>query len=197
MGLSKLKRLRNRLLPIYNREGSNGTPPGPLFILPHWQIGCALFILLSSFVFHDFHTSLTQMHFEARSQTVEISVRMFTDDLETALTRENGGKPVRLSGPVKPDQLLEKYVRRHFIVADARRKQRIYTYLGYEQEADAYWVYLEMPASGADTFRNIVIKQDILMDLFDDQVNLINIQYNQQKKTLVFRNNQPVQAVSL
>ena len=152
---------------------------------------------LLSFTLHDFHTSLTQMHFEAKAQTVEVSIRMFTDDLETALTRENGGKPVHLSGPVKPDQILEKYVRKHFIVADARRKQRTYTYLGYEQEADAHWVYLEMPASGADTFRNIVIKQDILMDLFEDQVNLINIQYNQQKKTLVFRNNQPVQAVSL
>ena len=147
--------------------------------------------------FHDFHTSLTQMQFEAKAQTVEVSIRMFTDDLETALTRENGGKPVRFGGPAKVDQLLEKYVRKHFIVADAQRKQRTWTYLGYEQEADAHWVYLEMPASGANTFRNIVIKQDILMELFEDQVNLINIQYNQQKKTLVFRNNQPVQAVSL
>ncbi|MEZ0538192.1 DUF6702 family protein [Fibrella arboris] len=156
-----------------------------------------LLLPLFSFHVHDFHTSLTQMQFDAKSQMVEVSVRMFTDDLETALTKENGGKLVNLSGPAKADQLLERYVRKHFVVADAQRKPRSYTYVGYEQEADAHWVYLEMPASGADTFKNIVIKQDILMDLFSDQVNLINIQYNQQKKTVVFRNNQPVQAVSL
>ena len=137
------------------------------------------------------------MHFDAKSQTVEISIRMFTDDLETALTRESGGKPVQFGGPVKLDPLLERYVRKHFIVADTQRKQRPYTYVGYEQESDAHWVYLEMPASGTDTFRNLVMKQDILMDVFGDQVNLVNIQYHQQKKTVVFRNNQPVQAVSL
>ena len=152
---------------------------------------------LTAFQLHDFHTSLTQMQFEAKSQTVEISIRMFTDDLETALTRENGGKPVQFGGPTRPDQLLERYVRRHFVVADSQRKPKPYTYVGYEQESDAHWVYIEMPASGSDTFKNIVIKQDILMDLFGDQVNLVNIQYQQQKKTVVFRNNQPVQAVSL
>lgn len=155
-----------------------------------------VFGILASFQVHDFHTSLTQMQFEAKSQTIEISIRMFTDDLETALTHENGGKPVHFGGPAKPDQLLERYVRKHFVVADAQRKPKPYTYVGYEQESDAHWVYIEMPA-GADPFKSIVIKQDILMDLFSDQVNLVNIQYQQQKKTVVFRNNQPVQAVSL
>ncbi|RYF71863.1 MAG: hypothetical protein EOO39_13185 [Cytophagaceae bacterium] len=153
--------------------------------------------VLAAFRLHDFHTSLTQMEFDVKSQTVEVSIRMFTDDLETALTQENGGKPVHFGGPTKPDQVLERYVRKHFLVADAQRKQRPYTYVGYEQESDAHWVYIEMPVSGADPFKNIVIKQDILMNLFSDQVNLVNIQYNQQKKTVVFRNNQPVQAVSL
>lgn len=177
------------LTPACIRVG--GTPPGSFYI-----VHCALYIICSSFTLHDFHTSLTQMHFDAKTQTVEVSVRLFTDDLETALTRENGGKKVRFEGADKPDQLLEKYIRKHFAVADSQRRPRAYTYLGYEQEADAQWIYLEMPAP-TEPFKNIVIKQDILMDLFSDQVNLVNIQYHQQKKTVVFRNNQPVQAVSL
>jgi hypothetical protein len=186
------------------RKGGKGTAQGKSLrtkhpfslssILPLFPLFPLLFF---SFHVHDFHTSLTQMEFAAKSQTVEISIRMFTDDLETALTKENGGKPIQFGGPTKPDQLLERYVRKHFVMADSQRKPRPYTYIGYEQESDAHWVYLEMPAAGADTFRNVVIKQDILMDLFSDQVNLVNIQYNQQKKTVVFRNNQPVQAVSL
>ncbi len=146
--------------------------------------------------FHDFHTSLTQMQVNPKTKVVEVSIRAFTDDLELALTRENGGKPVRLAGPAKPDALLERYVRRHFLLADNQRKPLPYTYLGYEPEADAQWVYLEMPAPGPALFKNSVMKQDILMEVFGDQVNLVTIQIDQQKKTFVFRNNQPVQAVS-
>lgn len=184
-----------RLKQVYNQCRIGGQPIRHYVFLPLLLLAAGG--LLMSFQRHDFHTSLTQMQFEAKSQTVEISIRMFTDDLETALTRENGGKPVQFGGPTKLDQLLEKYVRKHFVMADSQRKTRAYSYVGYEQEADAHWVYIEMPAAGADTFKNVVIKQDILMDLFSDQVNLVNIQYNQQKKTVVFRNNQPVQAVSL
>ncbi len=186
---------RIRLKRLYNYCRTGNQRVRQYVFLP-----CLLLLtfgLFAAFRLHDFHTSMTQMQFEPKSQTVEISIRMFTDDLETALTKENGGKPVQFGSSTKPDQLLERYVRRHFVVADSQRKQRPFTYIGYEQESDAHWVYMEMPASGADTFKNIVIKQDILMDLFSDQVNLVNIQYNQQKKTVVFRNNQPVQAVSL
>ncbi len=188
MSLSRLNRM-------YKQCRTGNQPVRHSVFLP-----CLLLLavgLFAAFRLHDFHTSLTQMQFDPKTQTVEISIRLFTDDLETALTHENGGKPIQFGGQTRPDQLLERYVRRHFVMADAQRKPRPYTYVGYEQEADAQWVYIEMPASGADPFKNIVIKQDILMDLFSDQVNLVNIQYKQQKKTVVFRNNQPVQAVSL
>ncbi|MBO0930668.1 hypothetical protein J2I48_06665 [Fibrella sp. HMF5036] len=158
-------------------------------------VHCLLFILFSCFTFHPFHTSLTQMEFDPKSQTFEISVRVFTDDFETALTKENGGKPLHLNLGQKQDKLVEQYVRKHFAVAGADRKPIPVTYVGYEQEADAQWVYLEMPYAGKS--QNVFIKQDLFIDLFADQVNLVTIQLNQVKKTVVFRNNQPVQAVTL
>ncbi len=149
----------------------------------------------SSPFFHPFHTSLTQMQYDAQRQTFEVSVRVFTDDFETALTKENGGKPVRLNNGQKQDKLIEQYIRKHFAVANADRKPTPITYVGYEQEADAQWVYLEMPY--ISKAQNVFIKQDLFIDLFPDQVNLVTIQLNQVKKTVVFRNNQPVQAVTL
>lgn len=153
-------------------------------------------LLLSSFTFHPFHTSLTQIQYNAKAQAFEISIRVFTDDLETALTRENGGKPVRLTAQ-KQDRLVEKYIRKQFVVADAQRKAKPLTYIGYEPESEAHWIYFEIPDQPADGFKDVVMKQAVLMDLFDDQVNLVNLQSSQQKKTVVFKNNQPVQAVSL
>lgn len=164
--------------------------------------GLALWLSLSSFSspsslpFHPFHTSLTQIQYNAKAQAFEISIRVFTDDLEAALTRENGGRPVRLSEQ-KHDRLIEKYIRRQFIVADAQRKAKSLTYIGYEPESEAHWIYLEIPEQAAEGLKNVVMKQAVLMDLFEDQVNLVNLQSGQQKKTVVFRNNQPIQAVSL
>ncbi|MBO0939417.1 hypothetical protein J2I47_22905 [Fibrella sp. HMF5335] len=160
-----------------------------MFVLPFFLFS------FSPSIIHPFHTSLTQMEFDPQRQTFEISLRLFTDDFETALTKENGGKSVHLNTSQKQDKLVEQYVRKHFAVANADRKLNPITYVGYEQEADAQWIYLEMPYSAKT--QNIFIKQDILIELFTDQVNLVTIQLNQVKKTVVFRNNQPVQAVTI
>ena len=202
------------LFPILNREVANSAFVTRLSTLLFMRVTNALLatsrfkigksslllfsflpFLLSAFAFHPFHTSLTQMEFDPKSQTFEVSVRVFTDDFETVLTKENGGKPIHLNAGQKHDKLIEQYVRKHFVVASADRKPLPITYVGYEQEADAQWVYFEMPFAGKA--QNVFIKQDLFIDIFADQVNLVTIQLNQVKKTVVFRNNQPVQAVTL
>lgn len=167
-----------------------GRPSALAWLLLFWPL------LFCSFTRHPFHTSLTQVQYSATGQTFEVSIRLFTDDFETALTKENGGVAVHLQNQ-KQDRLIEKYIRKQFIIADAQRKPKALTYIGYEPEADAQWVYFEIPDQSSDGLKNVVIKNALLMDLFSDQVNLVNLQSSQQKKTVVFRNNQPVQAVSL
>lgn len=164
------------------------------FMFKFISIGLLLFSLSSGRPAHDFHASVTQMQYNQAEKTFEISVRMFTDDLEKALSQELG-KPVRLSGGQKTDAILEKYIRAHVAYVTPQRQPKVINYVGHEVEADANWIYLEMPCSEA--FRGGLLKQNVLMEAFDDQVNMVNIQYLGQKKTFVFRKNQPVQDVSL
>lgn len=190
--------MKNETCIVYNGFTSRSTFwfTRPFFIF--YSSFLFLAFLLSSFSptsLHPFHTSLTQIEFDPKSQTFEISLRLFTDDFETALTKENGGKLVRLNNGQKQDKLIEQYVRKHFAVANADRKPNPITYVGYEQEADAQWIFMEMPYTNKTS--TLFIKQDTFIDLFADQVNLVTIQLNQVKKTVVFRNNQPVQAVTL
>lgn len=147
---------------------------------------------------HDFHASVTQMQYNPKERSFEISVRIFTDDLEEALSKESGGK-VHLtktpdSATDKNDPLIEKYIRSHVAYITPQKQVKAIEYVGHEVEADANWLYLEMPYD--EPFRGGLLKQNVLMELFDDQVNMVNIQYQGQKKTLVFRKNQPVQDVS-
>ena len=144
---------------------------------------------------HEFHASVTQMQYNAKEQTFEISVRIFTDDFEKALSAASGSKVVLnpSSGGVtdKNDPLIEKYIHTHFTYTNPQRQAKLIKYVGHETEADANWLYLEMPY--AEPFKGGLLKQNVLMELFDDQVNMVNVQYQGQKKTFVFRKNQPVQ----
>lgn len=143
---------------------------------------------------HDFHASVTQMQYNPQEKAFEISIRIFTDDLEKALTKETG-KTVDLSTKGKNDALLEKYVRAHFTHLNPQRQPKPFNYVGHEVEDDANWIYLEMPYD--EPFQGGVMRQNVLMEMFDDQVNMVNLQYQGQKKTFVFRKNQPIQAISL
>jgi hypothetical protein len=158
------------------------------------SIGLLAFGLLSSRPAHDFHASVTQMQYDPKEKNFEISIRIFTDDLEKALSKELN-TTIRLSPGQKTDAILEQYVRAHFAYTTPQKQPKIISYVGHEVEADAQWVYLEMPY--AEAFRGGLLKQNVLMEAFDDQVNMVNIQYQGQKKTFVFRKNQPVQDVSL
>lgn len=106
----------------------------------------------------------------------------------------DAGRKIDLSTMDKNDAILEAYIRAHFAYVNPQKQAKPLNYVGHEVEADANWLYLEMPY--AEPFRGGFLKQNVLMELFDDQVNMVNIQYQVQKKTFVFRKNQPVQEVS-
>ncbi len=143
---------------------------------------------------HDFHASVTQMQYDPKGRTFEISVRLFTDDFEKALAEASKSK-VNLSAPGKNDLLIEKYIQSHFGYTNPQKQAKPIKYIGYEVETDAHWIYLEMPYT--EPFRGGSLKQNVLMEMFDDQVNMVNVQYQGQKKTFVFRKNLPIQDISV
>lgn len=142
---------------------------------------------------HEFHASITQMQYDPKGRTFEISIRIFTDDFEKALSAASGSR-ITLGGTDKNDPLIEKYIHAHFAYANSQKQAKPIKYVGHEVEADAHWLYLEMPYT--EPFRGGVLKQNALMELFDDQVNMVNIQYQGRKKTFVFRKSQSTQALS-
>ncbi|GAB3952562.1 hypothetical protein GCM10028805_34830 [Spirosoma harenae] len=156
---------------------------------------CGLAIgLTASRSAHDFHASVTQMQYNAKEHAFEISIRIFTDDFEKTLTEATHSR-VNLDAANKNDDIIEKYILSHIQFTTPQKQPKTFKYLGHETEADAQWIYLEMPY--AEPFRGGSLKQSALMEMFDDQVNMVNIHYQDQKKTFVFRKNQTVQDISL
>ena len=150
-------------------------------------------VLTSARSEHAYHVSVTRMRYEATQKTLEISVRAFTDDLEKGLSLANGNRHFVLRDDDQNNPYVERYLRQHFALAGPDRKIRPFQYLGKEQEADATWLYLEVPFSGNP--EGWVLRHDFLMEAFDDQVNMVNVKWGDDRKTYLFKKSQSVQAL--
>ena len=155
-----------------------------------------LFILLASFqTRHAFHTSVTRMEYNAQAQAFEVSIRVFTDDLETTLTKDNNGRKFLVVNGDANDPFIEKYVRKNFALFNAQKQKKPYSYVGKEQEVDATWIYLEIPCR--EPIAGFSVQQAVLFDAFDDQVNLLNLKYLAQKKSYIFKSEQKIQDLGM
>ena len=150
-------------------------------------------VLTSARPKHEYHVSVTRMRYEATQKTLEISVRTFTDDLEKGLSLANGNRHFVLQNDDKNNPYIERYLGQHFVLAGPDRQIRPVQYIGKEKEADATWLYLEVPCSGNPA--GWVLRHDFLMEVFDDQVNMVNATWGDDRKTYLFKKSQSVQAL--
>ena len=162
-----------------------------------WSVSVVTFLsfglfLLSAFtpkpiIVHDFHTSLTEINYNPKTKSLEMTIRVFTDDLERALTETNNGKPVKVDPKdYSIDPLIVKYLRKHVAFVSPDKDVVPYDFLGKEVELDATWLYVGMPAVA--NLKGYSIFNSILTELFDDQTNLLNLIYPDKKKSFIFDN---------
>ena len=124
------------------------------------------------------------MRYNAKSKTFEISLRVFTDDLQKVLSVSNQNKKFLVENNDKNDSFIEVYIKKHFVVINPKNQKSIINYVGKEKEAEATWIYLEMPVS--ESIKGSKIQNDVLTDMFDDQTNILNIFVNNEKKSYLF-----------
>lgn len=130
---------------------------------------------------HKFYASLAQVERTADG-TLEVAVRLFPDDLEEALRRSTGRRVVAEDSKAFASALMP-WLNRHFAL-DSGRQRATFTYVGAEVTVQVVWVYVEArwPA-GLDAS---AMTNDILVDLFPDQVNTVNFVEGGRRSSQVF-----------
>jgi len=131
---------------------------------------------------HPLHLSSTELNYNAKENTMEISCRIFTDDFETVLSKEFKVK-TDLSSPAKHqqmDNLVKKYMAAHLQLS-ANGKPLDLNYLGFENDKEAVEVYLE--SAQVKNLRKLETTSTILYDLFDDQTNIFHTTFNGNRKS--------------
>ena len=143
---------------------------------------------------HDFHSSLAEIHYNAASKSLEVSLRVFSDDLNTALTKANS-RTVRVDQTAAADALIKQYLDKRFAFTNAKNARKPIVWVGKEMAVDVTWLYFEVPLN--ENLNGMRFENSLLCELFEDQVNIVNLNYQNQKRTYLFKADQAVQTVGL
>lgn len=144
-----------------------------LFVIPS--------ILLSSL--HPLHVSVTEIEMDHKDKRLEIMMRVFMDDLEVTLREHYKIPDLDILNPKGKtvDQMMQEYLKPHFKISLDNRVQLI-KYLGHEQEGDAFIFYIEVEK--VKKWKTIQVQNDIIMEIYDDQSNLVHVTSNETVRSL-------------
>ena len=125
---------------------------------------------------HDFHLSKCLIEYNKQESAIQISLHVFIDDTEEALRRRGVDRLYICTEKEheSAEQHLERYLTQHLrLEVDGRAVTP--TFLGKEvtQDLMGMWCYLEI--TGVTSMEQLTITNEILMDTFDDQKNLVNV----------------------
>lgn len=133
---------------------------------------------------HDIHVSVCELRWNEESGAFEVSVKIFIDDLERALTKE--GAPGLFIGTPKEikeaNEYIASYLQKHLTI-DVDGMRLSPDFLGKEISDDllAVWCYVQFPAKLSRS-KKCTLSNDILLELYDDQRNIMDIRMNKSHK---------------
>jgi hypothetical protein len=133
---------------------------------------------------HKFHASLAEVEYNAKERRVEIAVRLFVEDFEEALGKASGRR-VRLDATPDVADLGAAYLRERLTITGPDGRALELKWVGMESKVDEAWVYLEAPS--ADGLAGATVSDRVFFELFDDQVNTVNLKDGARRTTVVFK----------
>lgn len=131
---------------------------------------------------HPYHVGSVEINYNQKSKTFEITGRFFLDDLENGLNTKYG-KYLHFNDPKFKAQLnesLKNYATEYFKLK-ANNKFLNVNYVGYEEDHESVNIYLESEKTEAP--KKVESAVSLLYNLFDDQINIIHIIVNGERKS--------------
>lgn len=136
---------------------------------------CLIAFSLLSFSAHPIYLSTTEIDYNKKTKTLEIAIKIFSDDLGEVLSEEQGTTVEIGTDREHKDAtaLITKYLEEHFVVElNGKPKRFRYVTRGKIQE-DFYatWVLLEVPK--VTKIKSLKLRNDILMEYNEGQQNYV------------------------
>lgn len=129
-------------------------------------------VLLVAAWAHNFHVSYGRLAVQDR--TAVLQLRVFTDDLEQALARHHRRPAVRVENGPEVHALVTTYVNARLQVTAGG--QRLTGRLVRAVPDEEAWTF-HFAYTGAQPLGALTVRNEVLMEVFDDQRNLFKVRY--------------------
>jgi hypothetical protein len=131
-------------------------------------------VLCSAIAAHKFYVSKTTLEVNPRTNEAEITMKIFTDDLDRALGQDE---------KTRDHSALPDYVYQHCWLKFNDQPLAL-NFVGSEIENDITYIYFGIQPVGACHVWEV--HNSILMDAIPEQQNLFDLSWNGNTKTLIF-----------
>ena len=131
---------------------------------------------------HPLYISVTEINHNAKDRILEVSCKVFTNDLETVLEKMSGSR-VDLSAAatkVATDKLIDTYVEKHLRLKVDGKPVQLH-FVGSELENDGTWSYFQV--NDVPAVKRVDVVDELLYDSFNQQINILHVTVGGQRKS--------------
>lgn len=140
--------------------------------------------MLCSFALHKFYVGIYQINYANKKKEVQITARIFIDDFEKALEHKFK-KKIYLATPKEiseTNDFIKSYLAEKMQIK-VNKSIKNMKFLGKETEDNVLICYLTTPVQ--EKITSIEIYNSILTEMYPEQQNIVHININGNKKSLL------------
>ena len=136
---------------------------------------CLIAFSLLSFSAHPIHLSTTEVDYNKKAKSLEIAIKIFSDDLGEALSEEQGVTVEIGTDREHKDAtaLITKYLKEHFVI-ELNGRFKPFRYITRENVREDFystWILLEVPK--VTKIKSLKLRNDILIEYNSRQQNYV------------------------
>jgi len=147
--------------------------------------GFLLLAVMMSFASAEFYSSMTKVDYVEGNRTLKFTTKMNTRHISDAIKINPNTAGFEAEG--------KKYVNNNFDLY-VNGGAKTLTFTGSQVNGESTWVYFE--TGGVTDINSIKIKKTILLGTFPGQINIVNIAFKGNQRTMNFQRGKEVNEVS-
>ena len=131
---------------------------------------------------HPFYIAVTEINLNTSDKTLEVSCKMFADDLEQIIEKNNHTQLDISSDKDKPnfDKYLPAYVKGHLGLAIDGKAANL-SYIGFEKEKESAYCYFQV--ENISSLKKLDVFDSLLQDFTSEQINIIHVTVNGKRQS--------------
>lgn len=151
-----------------------------------WILMSSVVLLMSFTSLHKFYLSVSELTYSEPDQKFRLVSRLFIDDLDAVLlARYDIESHLNTAFEHEmADYYLEKYIKTKLLIK-VNNEVLDYQILGHKVDNDQLVFFIEATYSEFEQLKSVYVQNELLMDLFDEQQNVVHILLKGKKKSFM------------